>query len=89
MFRREESRRLTEDSPGRDGLSVEPERHLGEDDRHDAGQVRLDHKVADFPLQVEVGCHHNILSCGRQTQDTKVMLLKYILRTLNVPVPIV
>jgi len=37
MFRREESRQLTEDGSGRDRFSVEPERHLGEDDCHDAG----------------------------------------------------
>lgn len=37
MFRWEESRRLTKDSPGRDGFSVEPERHLGQDNCHDAG----------------------------------------------------
>lgn len=66
MFRSEQSRRLTKDSPGRDGFSVEPERHLGQDDCHDAGQICLDHKVTNFPLQVEVGCHHDVLSCGRR-----------------------
>ena len=69
MFVVEETRQLTEDSSGRDGLSVQPERHLGEDDRHDAGQIRLDHKVTNFPLQVEVGCHHNVLSCCPLTKD--------------------
>lgn len=69
MFRRDESRQLTKDSPGRDRLSVEPERYLGEDDSHDAGKVRLDHKVTDFPLQVEVGCHHDVLSCSQMKNE--------------------
>lgn len=55
---------LTKDSSGRDGFSVQPERHLREDDGHDAGQIRLDHKVANFPLQVEVSGHDHVLSCG-------------------------
>lgn len=79
MFRSEQSRRLTKDSPGRDGFSVEPERHLGQDDCHDAGQICLDHKVTNFPLQVEVGCHHDVLSCGRQTEHMKVRESRYTL----------
>jgi len=64
--REAEAGRLTKDGPGRYGLSVEPEGHLGQDDGHDAGQVRLDHKVADLPLQVEVGGHHHVFSCGQR-----------------------
>lgn len=54
---------LTEHSPGRNRLPVEPEGHLREDDSHDAGQVRLDHEVADLPLQVEMGRHDRVLAC--------------------------
>lgn len=57
---------LTEHGPGRDGLSVQPEGHLGQDHRHDAGQVGLDDEVAYLPLQVEVGGHDGVLACGRR-----------------------
>lgn len=63
--------RLTKDSSGRDGFSVQPERHLREDDGHDAGQIRLDHKVANFPLQVEVSGHDHVLSCGGEDEGKK------------------
>lgn len=53
---------LTKDRAGRDRLSVEPERHLWQDDSHDTWQVGLDHKVANFSLEVEVGCHDDIFS---------------------------
>lgn len=58
-------RALTKDGPGRHRLSVEPEGDLGEDDGHDAGQVRLDHKVADFPLQVELSRHDCVFTWRR------------------------
>lgn len=35
--KKEKKQQLTKDSPGRDRFSVEPERHLGEDNCHDAG----------------------------------------------------
>lgn len=53
---------LTKDCAGRNRLSVEPERHLWQNDSHNAWQVGLDHKVANFSLEVEVGCHNNIFS---------------------------
>lgn len=55
--------RLTEHRAGRDGLPVEPEGHLGQDDGHDAGQVGLDHKVPDLPLEVEVSGHDDVFPC--------------------------
>lgn len=64
---------LTKDSSGRDGFSVQPERHLREDDGHDAGQIRLDHKVANFPLQVEVSGHDHVLSYGGRMRVKKPM----------------
>lgn len=62
MERERERTKLTEDSSCWNRLSVEPERDLREDDGHDAWQVCLDHKVAYFPLQVEMGCHDNVLA---------------------------
>lgn len=56
---------LTKDGPGRDGLLVDPEGHLGQDDRHDAGDVGLDQEEAHLPLQVEVHCHDDVLACQR------------------------
>ncbi len=55
--------KLTKNRPGWNRLSVEPEGHLGQDDGHDARQVRLNHKITDLPLQVEVGRHHSVLTC--------------------------
>lgn len=55
--------RLTKNRAGRDGLPVEPEGDLGQDDSHDAGQVGLDHKVPDLPLQVEVRGHDDVFAC--------------------------
>ena len=54
----------TEHGPCRDGLLVDPEGHLGEDDCHDAGDVRLNHEVAHLPLEVEVNRHHHVLTWG-------------------------
>ena len=53
----------TEHGPRRHRLLVDPEGHLGEDDGHDAGDVRLDHEVAHLPLEVEVNRHHHVLTC--------------------------
>lgn len=61
---------LTKYSSGGYRLSVEPEGDLGEDDCHDAGQVSLDHKVANLPLQVEVGCHDGVLTCRQGSSRT-------------------
>lgn len=61
---------LTKYSSGGYRLSVEPEGDLGEDDCHDAGQVSLDHKVANLPLQVEVGRHDSVFTC-RETMRRK------------------
>lgn len=55
--------RLTKNRAGRDGLPVQPEGHLGQDDGHDAGQVGLDHKVPDLPLEVEVCGHDDVFPC--------------------------
>lgn len=55
--------RLTKNRAGRDGLPVEPEGDLGQDDGHDAGQVGLDHKVPDLPLEVEVCGHDDVFPC--------------------------
>lgn len=54
---------LTEDSPGRDRFTVEPEWDLGQNDSHEAGHVSLNHKVTDLPLQVEMGHHDCVLTC--------------------------
>lgn len=59
---------LTEHSSSRHRLSVQPERHLGENDGHDARQVRLNDKVADFPLQMEMSRHHRVFTCGDKIQ---------------------
>lgn len=59
---------LTEDGPSRHRLSVEPEGHLGQDDGHEAGHVRLDHKVADLPLQKEARHHDGVLAWGREDE---------------------
>lgn len=55
---------LTKHSPGWHRFSVQPERHLGKNDCHDARQVRLDDKVADLPLQMEMSRHHCVFTCG-------------------------
>lgn len=62
--------KLTKYSSGWNRLSVQPEGHLGQDDGHDARQVRLNHKITDLPLQVEVGCHHSVLTwVGKKVQN--------------------
>lgn len=61
-------RTLTEHSPSRHWFSIQPERHLGENDCHDAREVRLDDKVADFPLQMKMSRHHCVFTCGDENQ---------------------
>lgn len=63
--------RLTEDGPGRDGLLVDPEGDLGQDDRHDAGDVGLDEEEAHLPLQVEVNRHDDVLTWRRTTNSSR------------------
>lgn len=55
---------LTKHSPRWHRFSVQPERHLGKNDCHDAGEVRLDDKVADLPLQMEMSRHHCVFTYG-------------------------
>lgn len=57
----------TEDGPGRNGLFVDPEWNLREDDGHDAGDVGLDQEEAHLPLQMEVNGHDDVFSCRQQT----------------------
>lgn len=52
----------TKDSSGGYGFLIYPERHLGKDYSHDAGDVRLNHEVAHFPFQVEVDRHYHIFT---------------------------
>lgn len=59
---------LTKDGSGWHRFPVQPERHLGEDDGHDAGEVGLDDKVADLPLQMEMSRHHRVFTCGGTTR---------------------
>lgn len=66
---------LTEHSSGRHRLSIEPEGDLGQDDRHDAGQIRLDHKVADLPLQMEVSRHDRVFTWGQEVQVSGCLCL--------------
>lgn len=57
---------LTKNCPGRNGLPVEPEGDLGEDDGHEARHVGLDHEVANLALQVEVTHHDCVLTWAGQ-----------------------
>lgn len=59
---------LTKHSPRWHRFSVQPERHLGENDCHDAREVRLDDKVADLPLQMEMSRHHCVFTYGEMIQ---------------------
>lgn len=51
---------LTEHGAGGNGLSVQPEGDLRQYDGHDARKIRLNHKVANLPFQVEVRRHHHV-----------------------------
>jgi len=44
---------------------------LGENDGHDAGKVRLDHKVADLPLEVEVSRHDGVFACWNYNDNVE------------------
>jgi len=59
---------LTKHSPSWHRFSVQPERHLGKNDGHDAWEVRLDDKVANLPLQMEMSRHHCVFTCGHKNQ---------------------
>lgn len=62
---------LTEHGARRHGLAVQPEGHLREDDGHYAGEIRLDHEIANFPFQMEIRCHHHIFSCTRNDEEKR------------------
>lgn len=55
----------TKDSSGGDRLLINPERHLGENDGHNARCVYLYHEVAHLPLQMEVNCHYYVFTCWK------------------------
>lgn len=55
----------TKDSPGWDRLLINPERHLGKNDRHNARSIYLYHEVAHLPLQVEINCHYYVFTCWK------------------------
>lgn len=57
----------TEDSSGRNGLFVDPEGNLSQDDGHDAGDVGLNQEETHFPLQMEVNGHDDVFPCRGQT----------------------
>lgn len=59
---------LTKHSPRWHRFSVQPERHLGKNDCHDAREVRLDDKVADLPLQMEMSRHHCVFTYAEMIQ---------------------
>lgn len=46
------------DSSGWNRLLINPERHLGKNDCHNARSVDLYHEVAHLPLQMEINCHY-------------------------------
>lgn len=58
---------LTEDGSGRNGLFVDPEGNLSEDDGHDAGDVGLNQEETHLPLQMEVDSHDDVFTCRGQT----------------------
>lgn len=70
----------TEDGSGRNGLFVDPEGNLSEDDGHDAGDVGLNQEETHLPLQMEVNGHDDVFPCRRQTgsqeglRDTRAAL---------------
>lgn len=62
LYKKACSYSLTEHSSRRHRFSVKPERHLGENDSHDARQIRLNHKIPNFSFQVEMSCHYGIFT---------------------------
>lgn len=65
--------RHTKNSSCWDGLLINPERHLGKNDCHNARSVYLYHEVAHLPSQVEVNCHYNVFTWWKT--HTSVLLL--------------
>lgn len=55
----------TKDSSGRHRFLINPERHLGKNDCHDARSIYLYHEVAHLPLQVEINRHYCIFTCWK------------------------
>lgn len=56
---------LTEHSASGNRFSVQPEGDLRQNDSHDAREVGLNHKIANFPFQMEICCHHYIFAWVR------------------------
>lgn len=63
----------TKDSSGGNRLLINPERHLGKNDGHNARCIYLNHEVAHLPLQMEINCHYYIFTCWKT--HTSVLLL--------------
>lgn len=62
---------LTEHRASGNRFSVQPEGDLRQNDSHDAREVGLNHKIANFPFQMEICCHHYIFAWvrgGRQRE---------------------
>lgn len=57
---------LTEHSASGNWFSVQPEGDLRQNDSHDAREVGLNHKIANFPFQMEICCHHYIFAWVRE-----------------------
>lgn len=70
-LRNNREEKLTEDSACRHRLPVQPEGDLRENDGHYAGEIRLDHEIANFPFQMEIRCHHYIFSYIRNEKKRR------------------
>lgn len=81
---------LTKHSASRNRFSVQPEGNLRQDDGHDAREVGLNHKIANFPFQMEICCHHYIFAWaggGGQKETDRVNATRAgIFRKTNVQV---
>lgn len=66
--------RHTKDSSCRDRLLINPERHLGKNDGHNARCIYLYHEVAHLPLQVEINCHYYIFTCWKTLISVLLLL---------------
>lgn len=53
---------FTRDGASRHGLLVDPERHLGQDDHHNEGDIRLDQIISELPLEDEMDYLDGILA---------------------------
>lgn len=62
---RDQREKHTKDSSGRNRLFINPERHLGKNDCHNARSIYLYHEVAHLPLQVEINCHYYVFTCWK------------------------